>query len=154
MSYLMLADGNNIAEYYTAVPTESGEVMMVREDYFDRFSDQEYNYIMDQLEGADGVAGLFSKARARKQERRDQRKQGKAAKQEARQQRRTNFMDKLVGTVKSFAPGQGGEMQTKDLQVTGGVDFGTEPKWYQNPVVIVGGIALVGVGAYLAFKKK
>jgi hypothetical protein len=158
MSYLMLADGTDPQEFYITIPTGDGKVMHVREDYFDQFPDDQYEYIMDHLDGTIGVGRPFDKARERKKERRNERKDNKSAKagqkgqkKTDRQGRRTNFLDKVLGTVGSFA----GKNAPSDA---GGADAGASggaPKddapFYENPVVWIGGIALLGIGAYALY---
>lgn len=176
MSYLQLADGTDVNELYVTIPDGNGNTMRVREDYFDRFSDRDFDEIMDTLEPSmNGKAERQARREERKADKAEKRAgRGGAARRDARQKRLETrqaakneraasgggfggALDKIGGIAKNILGGVTGSAEIEgaggsvDVAFDAGV---TEKKWYQNPIVIVGGVAVLGLGIYLVTKKK
>lgn len=163
MNYLQLAESPEPVmdprELYVEMPTVTGTSVFVREDVFDNLPEPAYQGLMAILEqmprNYEGMAG-----KAERQARREARQ----AKKQANKDRRAETIKSVAGTVGNVAKsifGKGGDdsgagANLKGLNVTGGVDFGTQPQkaWYQRPEVMIptaiGAAALV----YYATKKK
>lgn len=158
----------NVSDYYINAPTPDGGIVKIREDKFDDLSPEDWNATMDYLEQFNtmpSVNGLFSKWRENRAERKDQRNENKIAKINARAEGRVataqagggigGVFKNVAGAVSNiFGKGSSDEAvmpQTRDLQI--GYQSQT-PKWYQNPTVIIGGVAILGLGAYLLTRKK
>jgi LPXTG-motif cell wall-anchored protein len=175
MSYLQLADGTDVNELYVTIPDGNGNTMRVREDYFDRFSDADFADIMDTIEPSMNGKAERQARREERQQAKVEKKAGKggAARRDARQKRVDarqagrneraasgggfgGALDKIGGIAKSIIGGG------VDAEVDGGqrqlevnyTNQGEEKKWYQNPIVIVGGVAVLGLGIFLLTKKK
>lgn len=146
-----------IPQFMTATPSNPAGLpsgVNVREDYFDDLDNAEYNELMSILapyqKGLSEAVFLSSRAerRAKREERREKRQQNK----EERKKNRAEAFGKIVDTIGSVASRVfgGGEVTTAPT-----TEIPQEVKpWYKNPLVIIGGIALVGGGIYLATKKK
>lgn len=171
MAYLQLAERNNseqafynsLAEnpkqFYVFVPNEQAANggVWVREDYFDNLPADEWSKTMAALAPyqPQQMSGIISNIRENIQERRERRDIRRDARTEAVQQGGT-FGQRILNTVGSLF-GKGDQAaQTKEMQLPEyQVQIGNEPKqWYQNPVVIVGGLAAIGGIIYLATRKK
>lgn len=170
MAYLQLAENaqseqafyNSLAEnpkqFYVFVPAEgtpNGGVW-VREDYFDNLPADEWQKTMVALAPyqPQQMSGIISNIRENIQERRERRDIRRDARSEQVQQGGT-FGQRLLNTVggifgKGDQAAQTKEMQLPDYQV----QIGNEKQWYQNPLVIVGGLAAVGGIIYLATRNK
>lgn len=166
VSYPSLADA--IEDNYINVPDPvSGQLIRIREDLFDNMPDSQFYELMDQLQpyNAPGVNGLGSWLKKRA-EKREARKEEKAARKDAKFQARQENKAARRDTIKNIAQSIGGMItgggssssdQTRmGLPVTGSIDFGApEPEpWYKKPAVIIGGLALLGGGIYLATRKR
>lgn len=154
--------------------------LYVREDFFDDMPDSVYQQMMQELAAYQNT-GLSGKAdrKARRQERKDAKAAKKAsrgggARREARQKRLetkwagkekkaaakgtgkgANFLDKVGGIVGDIV-GKGPvdiETDSLDFQYDQG---GGEPTFFDKYKVplIIGGVALIGGGIYLATRKK
>jgi hypothetical protein len=169
MMYRTLSDG--ISDNYLTMPNPEGDgLIQVRADVFDDLPNDQWLAMMEELAPYNvGVSGLFSKMIARHQENKAKRQETKAAKGEQKTQRqaqRQAALMNIAGSIFGGGASGGGDsagdtgypMPTPD-QRGFQVNYGTPPpveekKWYQNPLVIVGGAALVGTGIYLATRKK
>lgn len=170
MAYLQLAENNseqafynslaeNPKQFYLFVPNDQAPNggVWVREDYFDNLSPEDWTKTMAALAPyqPQQMSGIISNIRQNIQERRERRDIRRDARTEAVQQGGT-FGSRILNTVSSLF-GKGDQTaQTKDVQLPDyQVQIGSEQKqWYQNPVVIVGGLAAIGGIIYLATRKK
>jgi len=176
MSYLQLADGTDVNELYITIPDGNGNNIRVREDYFDRFSDADFDEMIDTLEPSMNGKAERQARRAERKDAKAEKKasQGAGARREARQKRvearqagRTQraeggggfggVLDKIGGIAKNIiGGGVDAEIDTsgqKDLVI----DYGTQEEkvpFYKNPIVIVGGVAVLGLAIFLITKKK
>jgi hypothetical protein len=153
-------------DLYVFVPTDQdGSGRWIREDYFDKFDDNAYEQIMAALEPYEdaGVSGLFSKMRERSQARRERRGARKDMKAESKATARVQrtqgggALGKILDTVKQTF---GGQKVDAGIDITSGKDptgyfrTETEKPWYSKPVVIIGGIVLIGGTIYFLTRKK
>jgi len=169
MSYLQLADNGNqllpheILEYMLQIPDESGQMVWVREDQLDHLPDEVLYQILQQQPHLSGIRDMFQRMRGRRQDRKQERFEGRQARQETRATRKGGtFMERLTGgigqVVGQFKGGDqqlpGGTRGAEDWfpQITGGASFGVA-KWWQNPLVI-GGMALAFIGGIWILTKK
>lgn len=158
----------DIMEHYINVPTENGDVIRVREDYFDNYSNAEFNELMNYLEPYQEttMSGLFSGIReritARREDRRErkgktidpetgltQRQSYKLQRQAKRQEGLGNILGKVTDIFKKPEPTSD---ELKSFQYSGGVDFGGGSQPQNNTgktLLIVGGI---GLAAFLIYK--
>lgn len=170
MAYLQLADKGRsmprpIEDYYIRVPNGQGGYIMVREDYFDRLPDYQWEQAMDQIAEFDdfGMSG-WKERRAERRERRQKRKDEKSSSKATARTQRTaggGFFNRALDTAKNiFGKGEGaaGEPRT-DIEYTpgGGITVDTNPpkyeNWYENPWIIGGGLLGAGVLIYFATRK-
>lgn len=117
--------------------------------------------------------GFGKKAKERRQQRRDRRKARKDAKAESKIARAkaradraasgTRWIDKATETVGQIVGGITGgaapERSTQDFSfeyetLPPGADVAKQKQWYENPVVIAGGLALLGLGVYAVARPK
>lgn len=155
------------SEFFINVPDPvSGQIIRVREDYFDTLPWDQWSAVMDAIQPYnEGMNGLFSGLKQRMADRREQRAENKALKQEQKTERTAIRMGALqnigqaVGgliTGRSGQPDFGAEMPGH-FPITGGVNFGTpapQRVWYENPWII-GGISATGLLAiYLLTRKR
>ena len=126
----------------------------VREDYFDDLDNAQYNEMMNILapyqKGLNEFQLLSSRAerRAKRQARREKRQQNK----EERKANRKEAFSKIVDTVGNIAGRIFGG--TPEQAPTDEIPAELPKPWYQNPVVIIGGVAIIGGLVYLGMKKK
>lgn len=157
MGKLILAEGPapTIEDLYIMLPNGS----YVREDYFDNLTDVEYAQLMNLLEPTTMSENEYLSGRAEREARREARRAAKLEKIKAG--------GGLANLAKNVAKGAaaifGGASPSFDDSAaagapdTRGLDFNvgvTTRKWYQNPAVIIGGAAVLGIGIYLATRKK
>jgi len=150
-------------EYYISVPTDEGEMIKIREDFFDQYPDSEYSALMDYLEPYQEktMSGLFSGMRERMATRREERKERKVAKQEMKAERRAQRGETLKNIVGSVAGifKKPEEPQYKELDITGGigVDYNQPSAGMSQGMktaLIIGGVALGGFLLYKLAKRK
>lgn len=166
MAYLQLAENPyyNLADMrkdlYIFVPEGfegAQEDMYIREDKFDNLPENEYQILMAKLAPfqPDGLSGKRGDARrARKDERRKQRQEAKQKRVETRSEALGKFVEKagdIVGNIVRKTPA--------NVDVQGGgldISYSTEPSFFERNRVplLIGGIALIGGGIYLATRKK
>lgn len=158
----------NVSDYYINVPTEDGRIIKVREDKFDSLDNQAWHDTMDYLEQfntAPSVNGLFSKWRENRAQRKDERTERKTAKITARAEGRAlvakegggigGALKNIGGVVGSIFGGGSSDQGAMPTQRDISIGYTSEtPKWYQNPTVIIGGVAVLGLGAYLLTRNK
>jgi transketolase len=126
----------------------------VREDYFDKLNNAEYNELMTILapyqQGLNEMNLLSSRAerRAKREARREKRQQNK----EERKANRKEAFSKIIDTVGTVAGKFFGT--TPELAPTDQVPAETPKPWYQNPAVIIGGVVIIGGLVYFGMKKK
>jgi len=152
--YLQLAESSvktKIAEFYIPYPDKQGNPVLIREDFMDDLSDQDYEDYMDMLEGA-GVQ-MGGKRRDERKKRREERKQAKTQKKEAKTAIKTakagaitagtwqGAGSKLLTGIESIAGNIFGGADDAS-KISGSVDFGT-PEEKKPPYL------LYGVGAVL-----
>ena len=129
--------------------------LYIREDLFDKLPDPVYNNLMDELEPFQnqGLSGRGKDRRAARREARQKRVETRAA---ARAQG-GGILDKIGNIATNVIGGlKGGQL---DVQAGGGelaIDYGTEPTFFEKYKwpIIIGGVAIVGGGIYLATRKK
>ena len=169
MAYLQLAENNseqafynslaeNPKQFYLFVPNDQAANggVWVREDYFDNLPPDQWAQTMAALAPyqPQQMSGIFSNIKqniADRRERRDLRRDARTAEI----QQGGTFGSRLLNTVSGIF-GKGDQAaQTKEMQLPDyQVQIGSEQKqWYQNPVVIVGGLAAIGGIIYLATRK-
>jgi hypothetical protein len=151
-------------EYYVSVPTDSGEIIKIREDFFDQYPDHEFSAIMDYLEPYQEktMSGLFSGMRERMATRREERKENKAQKQEVRAERREQrgeTLKNIVGQVAGIFKKPEETPQYRELDITGGigVDYNQPSAGMSQGMktaLIIGGVALGGFLLYKLAKRK
>lgn len=170
MSYLQLAEdpyshlAQDVMSNYIFIPAGyrgSTKDLYVREDFFDNLPESTYQAMMQELAQYQNT-GLSSKASDRRDARkakRTEKKSTKAVTREAKKEKRSarfgGVLDKVGGIVGNIIGGN------KAIDITaggGGLDIQYEEEsstWdrYKVPIII-GGIALVGGGIYLATRKK
>lgn len=170
MAYLQLAENNseqafynslaeNPKQFYLFVPNDQAPNggVWVREDYFDNLPAEQWQQTMAALAPyqPQQMSGIFSNIKQNIQERRERRDIRRDARTSAIQQGGT-FGSRVLDTVSNIF-GKGDQAaQTRDMQLPDyQVQIGSEPakQWYQNPVVIVGGLAAIGGIIYLATRK-
>lgn len=176
MSYLQLADSMDVNELYVTIPDGYGNTMRVREDYFDRFSDCDFDEIMDTLEPSmNGKAERKARREERKAARAEKkagrggaaRRDARLARVQARQEGKTaraasgggvgGVLDKIGGIAKNILGGVTGSAEVDGIDRSLDISYDNAPdekKWYQNPIVIVGGVAVLGLGIYAITRKK
>lgn len=153
-NYLTLSEA--IDDNYISVPNpQTGEILKVREDYFDSLTDTEWNNVMNFLEpfnSTETMNGLFSKWRDRRKAKKDERVQRKISKIDARSKGKLERIQAgggLSGLVKGVVGAFTGNRDEAPEGVdqygkSFNVEFGSEdtkPKWYKTPLGI-GGIAV------------
>lgn len=169
--YLELADGlpphtmsqpnADLLEHMIAIPTDTGELVWVREDQLDDVPDEVLYQILQQQPHMAGIKDWFARIRKRRQERRAKRHQRKMEKMKLRTQRqkqRQGMFSNIAGKIGSiFGGGQDGGQppQQRDIfpQVTGGASIGVS-QWWQNPLVIGGLVLTAGTIIYFATRDK
>lgn len=162
--YLELADGPeylgqpqaDLLEHMIAVPTQSGELVWVREDQLDDVPDQLLYQILQNQPHMAGIRDWFQRLRERRQERRAQKREFKLQKQAGRTEQIKTITGAVTGAItgrgQDPSGGQGGQKSGLFPQVTGQASVGVS-QWWQNPMVI-GGLALGAIGVtYLLTKK-
>lgn len=170
MAYLQLAENNseqafynslaeNPKQFYLFVPNDQAPNggVWVREDYFDNLSPEDWTKTMAALAPyqPQQMSGIISNIRQNIADRRERRDIRRDARTEAVKQGGT-FGSRILNTVSSLF-GKGDQAaQTRDMQLPEyQVQVGsTEKKWYENPLVIVGGLAAIGGVIYLATRNK
>ena len=170
-------------EYYVPVNDEFGNVQWIREDYFDDMPELAYERTMNEAAAGVmnactvGMAepALLSfwgkKAKARRKARRERRQQkkdaraaGKIARAKARAERAktgTRWIDKLTDTAGKVIGGLTTQQAPERSSQGISFEYDTLPereeqpkKWYQNPVVILGGVFATGLVIYALTRKK
>lgn len=169
-------DVKALYEYYIPVEdNQTGEVQFIREDLTDNMSDLDFQRLMSEssamiLRNAEvnpeymGILGFGKKAKERRQQRREKRQkkqERKAAIKDARAKRKiegNTWADRALGVVgKVLGGATPAERDPQGLTVTYDDTIQKaepEKKWYQNPVVIVGGVAVVGLAIWALTSKK
>lgn len=173
---LQLADNTpDIRDFYIAVPNDKGGVDWMREDKVMKYPDQVVEeIILFNLEMEEnGMSGLFSGIRdkmagfVRKIQDKRQ-KEGKKVffpklgnrldsavdpdgnpKPQAPQKGKATFQQSKMQLPTTQGGQQKGMFGNPSLNISGGVN-----QWWQNPVVIVGGLGLAGLIVYGVTKKK
>lgn len=134
--------------------------LYIREDLFDKLPDPVYNNLMNELEPFQntGLSGRGKDRRAARREARQKRVETRAA---ARAQG-GGFLDKIGNIATNVIGGlKGGSVQVETDQGQAGLNWGPPPpeeeptffEKYKWPIII-GGVAIVGGGIYLATRKK
>lgn len=158
---------------YIFVPDLSGVTSgtWVREDYFDYLPESEFIALMNELEQYQPEEGLLAagwlnkllpgraERVAQRQEKRDAKTNIKLAKAEAiRSGTYTSpiqtFFEGITGTAKAIMGGGSDSADEKDLVDKSGASGGGGGSFFKNPLVIVGGLALLGTGIWYVTKKK
>lgn len=171
MSYLQLAEdpyshlADNIMSKYIFIPAGyrgSSKDMYVREDFFDNLPEGTYQAMMNELAPYQNT-GLSSKASDRRASRKAEKAEKKGAKTDARElkkEKRSKRFGSVLDKVGGIVGGIIGSDKKVDITAGGGefdvqYDEGDQPTiWDQYKVpIIIGGIALVGGGIYLATRK-
>lgn len=162
--YYHLAETQSVMSRYIFIPAGyrgASKDMYVREDFFDNMPEATYNAMMNELAPYQNT-GLSSKASDRRQARKAKKAEKKGAKADAKELKKEkrsarfgSVLDKVGGIVGGII---GGNKQV-DITAGGGgldVEVGDEPTiWDQYKVpIIIGGVALIGGGIYLATRKK
>lgn len=163
------------ADLYVFVPSneQDGTGVWVREDYFDNVPDDQYIQIMQALAPYQPgqMSGIFSNIKQkiggfveRRQERKAANQAVRTAKDAskiARYERRAagdTFGSKIAGVFQNITGGgeaadtSGLPMDTRAFDI--GYTDAPPKKWYENPVVIVGGVAALGLLGYVLTRKK
>jgi hypothetical protein len=174
MAYLQLADPySHLAEsnkdLYVFIPAGyRGAVqdLYVREDAFDSLPANQWDQLMTELEPYQnvGMSGIFSRAKEKRQARKDQRSQKKetksalkVAKKDAklkRVQSGETGLKTLIGGAKDIVGSLFGTPQDKTLDVNAGgggldISYNDNPTFfeqYKTPIFIVGGLGLAFLG--------
>ena len=141
----------------------------VRADYFDDLDDQTYDNLLAVLEPLNtmqtmnGLSAWFSKMRDNRAERKATKQAQKLETIKARSEGRAAVAAAgggLGGIVKNIAGifTGGAQAPAEQMPTSKGIQFdlgvSTPRPWYQNPVVIIGGLAIVGTAVYLISKSK
>lgn len=170
MSYLQLAEdpyshlADNVMNKYIFIPAGyrgSSKDMYVREDFFDNLPTGTYNAMMQELAPYQNT-GLSSKASDRRDARKQKKQDAKQKRIETRQAGKANRAEKWGGALGKITETVGGLIGGKQVDVTAGgggleIDYNKDQPstWDQYKIpIIIGGIALVGGGIYLATRKK
>ena len=156
MGSLTLAENSlNIEDAYIKLPNGS----YVREDYFDDLDDASYNELLKIIEPSEMMGeDYFLSSAADRRARRDARRAARTERIKAG----GGFANVVKNVAKGAASIFGGAAPDFDdagaaadqRGVMFDVDIQSQRRWYQNPAVIIGGIALLGAGIYFASRKK
>lgn len=129
--------------------------LYVREDLFDNLPETVYQNLMFELEPFQnqGLSGKMADRRAARREARQKRVETRAA---ARAQG-GGFLDKIGNIATNVIGGlKGGSIDVQTAPGQFSVDYSDEPTFFEKYKVpiIIGGVALIGGGIYLATRKK
>jgi len=153
-----LVEGEEEVSPYIFVPGQQGQKgVYVREDYFDDLPDQDWERLFIELEAQQpglSLFGLGKKGRARRAERRDRRSERKLQKIETRASGRAGVA-RAGGGLAGFGQGLSGLASS----IFGGGGGGELPPGAPPPEKsvlpwVIGGVAVIGLGALLLMRKK
>jgi hypothetical protein len=164
MAYLQLAENpyNRLAdarELYIFVPAGfmgAEQDMYIREDKFDNLPENEYQILMSKLAPYQnkGLSGKRKDARVeRKEKRRTQKLEAKQKRVETRSQAFGKIAQNVGGLIKNVVGGRDVDVEATPSGIDVSIGQETFFEKYKTPLLI-GGIALIGGGIYLATRKR
>jgi len=156
------AEGDNPYVFIPGMPGEAG--VYVREDYFDNLTEEQFDNTMAYLDGVQqgmsGIGNFFRKMKARRQERKQKKRDAKHTRKldiiAARGEAGTGIGGALKGIVSAFTGGGALPPPPPFIpQPGGGLEpLPLPPKPMNWTPIIIGGIALLVVGGMMRAQRR